>query len=208
MNVNDLSIDNDKVVLLKYYYDHRNQKINKVPTGLRKQKYLFFYNAFSFVLDEKYNFNELKAFENGPVYSDVYSFVANNPRNYIEQMETQPFEINLKIAKITTFFLDSITDNELSAISHMDFWNKAFNRSDTTISKEDFSANDIVALENLYSYSKNIFEKKYEVTKNKNENIIMYDKSISEKVSGIIETISEECNPVILEESEGVIIVD
>ena len=63
------NISDRKLALLKWL-DIKNSNYSNLQT----QKFLFFYEMFQFISNKDYDITNLKAYKNGPVFSDIYGF--------------------------------------------------------------------------------------------------------------------------------------
>ena len=126
--------------------------------SLRLHRFLFFYECFSKVEGDDYNFDELRGYKRGPVFGDVYREVKFNTvafETYINQSEHAVDEERAKRA----LFLVRILGNDLSDFTHnLDIWKtheKAImgGTPQLPLSESDFSEKDVeifISLLSLY----------------------------------------------------------
>lgn len=183
-----------KLTLLKYFWDNREKSILKSPTGVMKQKYLFFYNMFAKVNNQPYTLSGLKAFKNGPVFQDIYKAAQKNPR--LESSNFAVQKINDDLAKITVFLLE-LYGSRISAASHkFDLWQNAYSRANKTIEDEDITEDDIFKIKCLFEETKYALEN-CSLYFNKHRVPLLLPK---EKKNYIINNFEDELNSLELEE--------
>ena len=177
-------------------------------TSLKLQKFLFFYEVLTKIAGEQAEFNYLKGYKNGPVFSNVWG-------DYTKE------SINEERAKICSFIVGTMTEKELSDFTHlMNIWK----------SKEDriMSGEKQVRLEesDFNSYDKELMQKlsdMYPMQLIENSKIINMDKKyfvfskenaekLTEEHSDTLLILSENSdiyNPVFVElDEEGRLVVD
>ncbi|EAG8523399.1 hypothetical protein E0D96_02365 [Listeria innocua] len=93
--------------------------------SLKLQKYLFFYEAFSKVLDKDGSFARLKGYENGPVFSEVYGDYTYRKDEFVNAVRKSDVRnVEIEIAKKAGFLVKIMVENELSEITHnLSVWN-------------------------------------------------------------------------------------
>lgn len=119
-------------------------------SGIKKQKFLFFYNLFAYLSGVHFTFDTLKAYANGPVYYDIYSYsLSDNHKFYGEYVSTitkyQKFSdlIDFNIAKISFYLVNSMTNDQVSDLTHhFDFWKNSRNTITTNINLGEMSQKD------------------------------------------------------------------
>jgi len=89
---------------------------------LKLQKFLFFYEALSKIEKDNVEFNKLKGYINGPVFSDVYGDYFHERDNFINEIEND-FKENIKLvnnarAKFAGFLVSILNEDELSEFTH------------------------------------------------------------------------------------------
>ncbi|MBD3949637.1 hypothetical protein I4Q36_07140 [Tuanshanicoccus lijuaniae] len=189
---------------------------------LKKQKFLFFYEMFSKVKGEAYSLNYLKAYPNGPVFSEVYGdetyrFDEFNYR--INEIQNEA-NINETIGKAAETLVSTFTEEELSNLTHQfDLWQSKEDRiksgeRDINISEEDITENDIIQLKSLYNTYSNLASQNVKVIPVFDKIFIIsnadYGKLKPEhhEVIEILSRDSELENPVYLELEGEVLLVD
>lgn len=155
------------VSVIKYFWNKRNRSIFPKPSGIVKQKYLLFYNLFSMINDKPYTFENVVAFKNGPIYSDVYHETKNNV--FLESLDCNNIEIDKKIADLTLQLMYLYKEMVSTVTHNFEFWQKAFNRADKHIHEDDITDNDRFGLKVLYNEI---------VEVNKNYNIFFNDNGV------------------------------
>jgi len=114
-----------KASVLKNFLAKRNKKLlpdsKGIAEGILQQKFLFFYNLFSYVQGKPYTFLALKAFENGPVYNDI-RIMAKNGIAFENIKDIAEVEIDKDVFAQTMTLVELFND-KLSEFSHkFDLW--------------------------------------------------------------------------------------
>lgn len=108
-----------------------NSRLNKIAwlnkqkavdnfSKLQLQKFLFFYEMFQYADEKKYDFYSLKAYKNGPVFSNFYGdtvYREDEVKNYISSVE-DVIDIDEENARVSKFLIETMTDSELSKLTH------------------------------------------------------------------------------------------
>ena len=93
---------------------------------LKLQKFLFFYESFSKVSGETADFDYLRGYENGPVFSSVYGDYRNDRiefDNAVESRQLSDNTVNQSRAKRCDFVVRILSDEDLSELTHkMNIW--------------------------------------------------------------------------------------
>lgn len=102
---------------------HTNQP-TEFYSALKLQKFVFLYESFSNLLDLEYDFDYLKAYANGPVFSDLYgdyTYRKDELMVCIERFTNE--DINEEIAIKAGFLVKILSEEELSEFTHeLDAW--------------------------------------------------------------------------------------
>lgn len=109
-----------KLALCGWLQDHHRDVYD---SSLKLQKFLFFYEVFSKTEGENAEFRSLQGYERGPVFSTVYGdytyekfkFDVTSAGIY----KDANVEINMKRAQKTAFMVKSLTENELTDLTHL-----------------------------------------------------------------------------------------
>ena len=214
--------DKRKLFLSGWLKNNDNVSYN---TPLKLQKFLLFYEAFTKVSGETPDFNHLKGYKKGPVFSNVWGDYTKERINFNkeadEAYEKYADSINVERAKKCSFIVSTMSEKELSDLTHqMNLWKSKESRImsgeyQVKLYESDFDSNDIKlidALDMIYSIdmvenSKVInLDKKYFVfTKSKAE-------LLTEKHFDILLTLAENeelHNPVFVDmDKEGRLLID
>lgn len=96
-------------------------------TPLKLQKFLLLYEAFAKTRGERPDFSHLRGYKKGPVFSNVWGdYTKERPafnEAAVEAYETRKNEINDEIAKKCAFVVGTMTETELSQLTHkMNLW--------------------------------------------------------------------------------------
>lgn len=193
----------------------------KTLTNLQVQKFLYFYEMFQKVADKDYTLDSLKAYVNGPVFSKVYGDMVHNETEFINELEKiDPKHIDCENAEESLFLIESMTDTELSELTHVfDMWKSKRDKIDNGIKQipiyeGDITEKDLDILSQL-SFSRPEEFKKYHV-------IVMQDKrfvvskedysALTEEHYNTMEVLSNNknlLNPVYIKiEEDGGLLVD
>lgn len=161
--------DEDKFIKLAWLYKNSDGSFSP----LQLQKFLFFYEMFSKVKGNNYNISSLRAYSNGPVFSNVYGDYLYERSNLLDKIkQINDFSSLCKnTAKICLLVIESMTENELSELTHnFDLWSiheeeiKA-GRRNITISESDISDEDLKQMEILLNYYSNLEDLGYKSIK-------------------------------------------
>lgn len=104
----------DKIVWL-----HQQEDIAKF-SKLQLQKFLFLYEMFQFAEKKDSDFTFLKAYKNSPVFSNFYGDITcrkDEIQEYLKQKQCD-FDIDENNARISQFIINTMTDSELSELTH------------------------------------------------------------------------------------------
>lgn len=141
------TLTNDLLKEMQWLHSHQEE-----TSGIKQQKFLLFYNLFAFTHKKSYNFNSLKAWTNGPVYTQVHSAVKHH-YTYQELFQhcQEGDNVNEEIAHVTKFIIELLTDEEISEVTHQfDFWKNVIEREENTIDVKDISTDDIKKIDKIF----------------------------------------------------------
>ncbi len=194
-------------------------------TPLKLQKFLLFYEALTKVSGESPDFSHLRGYKKGPVFSNVWgdytkeraSFNAAAQSAYDKNVES----INVERAKKCAFIVGTMTEQELSDLTHqMNLWKSKENRimsgeyqvdldeSDFNYSDEQLisTLNTICSTDMIESSTIIPLDKKYFVFSKSDAELL------TEKHFDVLLTLSENeelHNPVFVEfDDEGRLLID
>lgn len=130
---------------------------------LRLQKFLFFYEAFSKVKNDISDFTRLKGYKRGPVFSSVWGDYTKDRKEFdkksLEMYAAEQGNLNDFRAKRASFIVNSLSENELSALTHQyNIWNAKRQRimegeQQVELNEGDFNESDYFitrTLEQMY----------------------------------------------------------
>ncbi len=133
-------------------------------TPLKLQKFLLLYEAFSKTYGEEPDFGHLRGYKRGPVFSDVWGDYTKERSDFNEAAmkayETGADTINFSRAKKCAFVVETLTEKELSELTHkMNLWKSKEHRImsgeyNVTLSVDDFNEDDenmIRLLDRMYT---------------------------------------------------------
>lgn len=162
-----------KIGLLKEFWNRRNQGLVPASSegmGIKKQKFLVFYNLLAQSLSKPFTLDGVKAFEQGPVYYDIYAYVSKTGR-FLEQEKIEKQTYSEDILNATLKLVESESHESLSEITHsFDLWKNKYDENydediikdnfqydKNNIYEEDISTKDNMVLKVLYDYYLNIY---------------------------------------------------
>jgi hypothetical protein len=198
-------------------------------SSLKLQKFLFFYESFSKVENDTYDFNKLKGYENGPVFSSVFGDYRHDEAGFRiatqEAFNKNPEQVNEVRANLSSFIVKIMTERELSLFTHkFNMWNSKKKEiienkiKDVGLDESDFNENDISLLNTLktaysdeYIDSVSVFsidDKSFVITKKDAEKLSKLPKESKDSLF-VIAKDKSLFNPIYISlDSDGVIIVD
>lgn len=131
-------------------------------TPLKLQKFLFFYESAAKVEGKEYDFDRLRGYKNGSVFSQVWGDYTKERQQFDETAETDYQKYGSKLidsvlATKIAFFVKTCTEDELSGITHsMNIWKNKENRIKSgeyqvTLDDANFSNADAEIVKNILS---------------------------------------------------------
>jgi len=170
MNIEDGDF---KIGLLKAFWDSRDRNLippNEKGIGIKKQKFMVLYNLIAKSLGEPYTLKNLKAFEQGPVFYDVFAHIKNTGE-YLEQKSIKTTRYSDNILNATLNLVELESDKSLSDITHaLDLWKNNYDENydekiirndfkydNNNISAEDITKKDTRILKVLFEYHSNLY---------------------------------------------------
>lgn len=113
-----------KLCLSGWLKQNHGQEYN---TPLKLQKFLLFYESFTKVSGEKPDFSHLRGYKRGPVFSNVWGDYTKERDAFNDAAEqnytNKSFRINEERAKKSAFVVSTMSENELSELTHhMNLW--------------------------------------------------------------------------------------
>lgn len=116
---------NERKLCLSGWLKHNNEKEYNTP--LKLQKFLLFYEAFSKVSGETPDFSHLRGYKRGPVFSNVWGDYTKERDAFNhaadESYAEKRFAINEIRARKSAFVVSTMSENELSELTHsMNIW--------------------------------------------------------------------------------------
>ena len=115
----NMVLNTSKSMLDKIAWLNKQEDITKF-SKLQLQKFLFLYEMFQFVEKKDSDFTYLKAYKNGPVFSNFYGDITYREaevQDYLKQKQCD-FDIDESNARISQFIINTLTDSELSDLTH------------------------------------------------------------------------------------------
>lgn len=130
----------------------RANHIEEYDNPFMLQKYLLFYECFSKVAGDKADFEYLRGYERGPVFSQVWGDYTKERREFDQKAEeayrSEVYDINEIRAKRSGFMTEILTEQELSELTHtMNLWKSQSDRirngeRQVTLYESDFNEGD------------------------------------------------------------------
>lgn len=149
---------NRKIVLSGWLQANNNVAYQH---SLKLQKFLFLYEAMTLSQGEKPDFDHLRGYKRGPVFSNVYGDYTNDRDEFNcvvdKQYKKNSAEVNEERASQASFIVGSLSDNELSELTHQ--YNIWASKSDRILAgelqvgldAEDFNEHDVFLTNMLLS---------------------------------------------------------
>jgi len=192
---------------------------------LKVQKFLFLYECISKVKGGEYELTNLKGYERGPVFELVYSDYRYRKKEMLEQIESSynqnKYIIDTEIAKTANYIISSLSENEVSDMTHLfNIWKSkeqeiVDGKKHVDLHEDDFNECDEELIKDILSiYPMKLVDYYKIIDKNPKYFLIHvsdYDK-LSEELHGVIDVLATKddlINPVYLTISEtGGLLVD
>lgn len=194
-------------------------------TPLKLQKFLLLYEAFSKVSGEKPDFDHLRGYKRGPVFSNVWGDYTKEralfDKTAYECFNLQKDEINEMRAQKCAFIVKTLSETELSELTHkMNLWRAKEKRIlsgeyQVDLEEKDFNEND-VKLVNLLDQMYPIDMIRNSVVFNLDNHYFIFNKKdavrLTEEHFDILLTLLENenlYNPIYVEiDEEGRLVID
>lgn len=117
-----MSINTSDSRIKKVAWLNNRQDISSY-SKLQLQKFLFFYEMFQFAESKEYDFSSLKAYKNGPVFSNFYGDITYREDEVLDSIKRfsdglDSGDIDEENALTSKFLIETLTDSELSSLSH------------------------------------------------------------------------------------------
>lgn len=194
-------------------------------SSLKLQKFLFFYEVFSKTEGENADFRNLQGYERGPVFSTVYGDYKHEKSELDAVSMSIPqdelVKINQERAQKTSFMVKSLTENELTDLTHMfHVWSAKEARimsgeRNVPLSETDFNENDQELISQINAIYTNELVQNSTIVSVGEKNFVFstddYDKLTEQhhEVLRGLSTSQEIRNPVYVEiDKRGRLIVD
>ena len=153
-----MAINTSKSKLDKIAWLNKQEEIAKF-SKLQLQKFLFFYEMFQYVDGNDYDFSSLKAYKNGPVFSNFYGDITYREEEVNDYLRSAKEDntTNELNARTSKFLIETMTDSELSNLTHeFDMWKVhkdkiSANVQQIPMSEKDITADDIDLIEFIRS---------------------------------------------------------
>ncbi|EHO77615.1 hypothetical protein LDK09_09400 [Fusobacterium animalis] len=211
------NINDRKLALLKWL----NIK-NSNYSNLQTQKFLFFYEMFQFINNKDYDITNLKAYKNGPVFSDVYGF-QRYEKDFLESTvnanNDTSYNVDKENVEKALFLTSTMTDTELSDLTHqLDMWKSKKKLIDDgkkqiPIELSDISSEDKEKLKKIYKTA--LLIDNFKIIKIANKIFLIKKEELNDLTDEhyeVLDLLSQEndlINPVYLSiDGEGVLLVD
>jgi hypothetical protein len=190
-------------------------------SNLQIQKYLFFAEMFNKHQGEEYSIRGLKAYQNGPVFSDTWGDMVHDSIEMDVAIASADIDFNSgtqKSVEKSKFLVKSLTNGELTDLTHsLDLWKSKEKKiragyKQIPINENDISDSDLNKIEYLYSLCDTencynfieIADKRFLILEEDMPNLTNEHLEILEQLSDSKELI----NPVYISIEEGVLLVD
>nr|DAM28554.1 MAG TPA: hypothetical protein [Caudoviricetes sp.] len=191
-------------------------------SALKTQKFLFFFESFSKINNQDYDFSKLKAYKNGPVFSEVYGDYKYNFEELTEESSKMTLDnIDTITAKKAHFLTQIMNNDELSTLTHQfDMWRTHESEIENGVlqiemKEKDFTHSDCELAQELFDLYDISFVDRSEVLIVGDKHFLFTKKdfaSLNETQKSTLEKIALEedlINPVYVEiGNEGDLIID
>ena len=214
-----MTINTPKSKLDKIAWLNKQEEIAKF-SKLQLQKFLFFYEMFKYVDGNDYDFSSLKAYKNGPVFSNFYGDITYREEEISDYLRSAKEDntTNELNARTSKFLIETMTDSELSDLTHeFDMWKVHKDKISAHVqqipmNEEDITDDDIDLIEFIRS-SEPAF--KYEVLMVGDKRFVCSKEDfehLSDKHLELLDSLSsreELMNPVYIElDTDGRLLID
>ena len=194
-------------------------------TPLKLQKFLLLYEAFTKTAGERPDFSHLRGYKKGPVFSNVWGDYTKERMTFnvaaTEAYKAKKDDINIERAKKCAFIVNTMTETELSQLTHkMNLWKSKEQRImlgeyNVDLYEKDFNEDDksmIHVLDKMYPV--NMIDNSVIINLDKNYFVFSSNDShkLTEEHFDILMTLAEQenlHNPVYVDiDAEGRLLVD
>lgn len=194
-------------------------------SALKLQKFLLFYEAFTKIDGESADFDHLKGYQRGPVFSNVWGDYTHERHAFDEAVEREysshTDQIKITRAQKSKFLVSILSEKELSELTHrMNLWKAKESRImsgeyQVGLCESDFDENDfhfMRLLDQMYPLA--LIEQSSVVEIDNHYFLLSKSDAIrlTEQHYDILSTISEQeelVNPIYVEiDSEGRLVID
>lgn len=141
---------NERKLCLSGWLKENNETSYNTP--LKLQKFLLLYEAFAKAAGEQPDFSHLRGYKKGPVFSNVWGDYTKERAAFNaaakEAYESKKYDINIERAKKCAFVVRTMTETELSELTHkMNLWKCKESRImrgeyNVDLFERDFNADD------------------------------------------------------------------
>ncbi|MBU7228971.1 type II toxin-antitoxin system antitoxin SocA domain-containing protein [Staphylococcus pseudintermedius] len=188
---------------------------------LQIQKFLFFSEMFNLVTNEDYTLHKLKAYKNGPVFSDVYGDITYRKSELLTNLDTIDMKYNStqeENLNKALFITNTQTDKDLSDITHnLDLWYSKIdlinqNVQHISITDKDITDKDKKSITNFREYASYLSD--YQIIKIKDKIFLINNNDIDKLEDRMLQTmemVSDDdnlVNPVYVDIEDGVLLID
>lgn len=214
---------NERKLSLSGWLQENNSTSYETP--LKLQKFLLFYEAFAKVSNETPDFSHLRGYKKGPVFSNVWGDYTKERTSFNMAAKTAYYKnvesINVKRAKKCAFIVGTMTEEELSDLTHqMNIWKSKEKRImsgeyQVNLDESDFNNNDEKLINTLdMMYTTDMVENSEIINLDKNYFVFSNSDSklLTEKHFDMLLTLAEKedlHNPVFVDiDEEGRLLID
>lgn len=192
---------------------------------LKLQKFLLLYEAFTKVEGEQPDFSHLRGYKRGPVFSQVWGDYTHERRQFdeaaVNTYNQHMCEVNAERAEKSLFIVKTLSEYELSALTHkMNLWKAKEQRImageyQVDLDASDFNAEDVKML-SLLNQMYPIEMVRNSAVIEMNNHFFVFPKNDIERLTeehfdtlGYLTEVDELRNPVYVDiDEEGRLIVD
>lgn len=188
------------------------------------QKFLFFYEAFSKVSGDSYEFDGLKGYKRGPVFSAVWGDYSKDRYEFDAvssfEFKNHPEHVNIDRARQTQFIVNVFSEDDLIDMTHtMKIWGAKKRRIEAgeqqvLLNESDFSEDDARLVSQLLIAFPPEMTEQYAVISEYEKRFVIAKNDLSELSESHFDTLRIAAksdlleNPVYLSIENGVLLFD
>lgn len=146
-----------------------NNNRSAFDSPLKLQKFVLLYELFSYIEEDESDFNNLRGWKRGPVYSSLWGDYTKERPEFVDKCNEvyreKRLEINEDRAQLSSFITSILNEKELSDLTHrLNLWHSKQDRilsgeRNVNLNIHDFNDDDVKLIETLrYMYPKELIK--------------------------------------------------